>query len=205
MLFDYAYAAFGIAATVFARHFVPLHCRPWAKPGALVAMIAASLCIIAAPHAPDAAVVLSGASALLGAFGFCAVLLMFNEAIVPLSLVRIALYTAASRFIAVPLTYLCQGLSGDRMALVLVILPLAATASIAVAIRALPSGTVRLAPTRSSPSPGSPWQYCASMPSPTACARLNCPMAPASIRRCPRRWSWAASSWWCISSPIGSR
>ena len=121
MLFDYAYAAFGIAATVFARHFVPLHCRPWAKPGALVAMIAASLCIIAAPHAPDAAVVLSGASALLGAFGFCAVLLMFNEAIVPLSLVRIALYTAASRFIAVPLTYLCQGLSGDRMALVLVL------------------------------------------------------------------------------------
>lgn len=32
---------------------------------------------------------------------------MFNEAIVPLSLVCIALYMAASRFIAVPLTYLC--------------------------------------------------------------------------------------------------
>ena len=90
----------------------------------VAAMLAASLCLIAAPEFPSAAVPLATAGALLGAFGFCAILLMFNEAIVPLSLIRIALFTAASRFIAVPMTYLCQGLAGTRFALVLVLLPL---------------------------------------------------------------------------------
>lgn len=137
-VFDYAYAGFGIAATLLARRIVPLNAHRWARFGSLAAMLAASLCLIAAPEFPLAAVPLAAAGALLGAFGFCAILLMFNEAIVPLSLIRIALFTAASRFIAVPMTYLCQGLAGTRFALVLVLLPLLSLGCLALAFRSLP-------------------------------------------------------------------
>lgn len=137
-VFDYAYAGFGIAATLLARRIVPLNAHRWARFGSLAAMLAASLCLIAAPEFPSAAVPLAAAGALLGAFGFCAILLMFNEAIVPLSLIRIALFTAASRFIAVPMTYLCQGLAGTRFALVLVLLPLLSLGCLVLAFRSLP-------------------------------------------------------------------
>ena len=40
MVFDYVYAALGIAVTVFARRLAPLHGRPWAKPAACAAMLA---------------------------------------------------------------------------------------------------------------------------------------------------------------------
>lgn len=106
--------------------------------GAAGAMLAASLCIIAVPAAPEAAGALAVGAAVFGSFGFCTVLLMYNETMVPLSLIRIALYSAASRFIVVPLAYLCQGLSGDRFAVVLVLLPLVAVGSLALAFRALP-------------------------------------------------------------------
>lgn len=139
MVFDYVYAALGIAVTVFARRLAPLHGHPWAKPAACAAMLAASLCIIAAPAVPSLAGGLGLAAAVLGAFGFCAMLLMYNEAIVPLSLMRIALYTAASRFIAVPLTYLCQGLNAERLAAVLVLLPLISVGSLVLAFRQLPA------------------------------------------------------------------
>ena len=137
-VFDYAYAGFGIAATLLARRIVPLNAHRWARFGSLAAMLAASLCLIAVSEFPSAAVPLATAGALLGAFGFCAILLMFNEAIVPLSLIRIALFTAASRFIAVPMTYLCQGLAGTRFALVLVLLPLLSLSCLALAFRSLP-------------------------------------------------------------------
>ena len=137
-VFDYAYAGFGIAATLLARRIVPLNAHRWARFGSLAAMLAASLCLIAAPEFPSAAVPLAAAGALLGAFGFCAILLMFNEAIVPLSLIRIALFTAASRFIAVPMTYLCQGLAGTRFAVVLVLLPLLSLGCLVLAFRSLP-------------------------------------------------------------------
>lgn len=139
MVFDYVYAALGIAATIFARRLAPLHGQPWAKPAACVAMLAASLCIVSAPAAPNLAGGLGIAAAVLGAFGFCAVLLMYNEAIVPLSLMRIALYTAASRFIAVPITYLCQGLDAERLAAVLVLLPLISVGCLVLAFRQLPA------------------------------------------------------------------
>lgn len=131
-------AVLGIAATLLARRIVPLSSHHWARFGSLAAMLAASLCLIAAPEFPSAAVPLATAGTLLGAFGFCAILLMFNEAIVPLSLIRIALFTAASRFIAVPMTYLCQGLAGTRFALVLVLLPLLSLGCLALAFRSLP-------------------------------------------------------------------
>lgn len=137
-VFDYIYAALGIAATLLARRIVPLHQRRWASFGGVAAMVGASLCVLAAPAYPGAAPALAITGSALGAFGFCAVLLMFNEAIVPLSLVRIALYTAASRFIAVPLTYLCQGLSGERFALMLVLLPMLSASCLALAFRSLP-------------------------------------------------------------------
>lgn len=139
VLFDYVFAAFGVAATLFARRIVPLHRQPWAKPAALGSMLGASLLIIFAPLFHSTGAALPMLAVVLGAFGFCAVLLMFHEAIVPLSLVRIALYSAASRFIAVPLTYLCQGLSDDRFSLILMLLPLVSMGSLMLAFRALPS------------------------------------------------------------------
>lgn len=138
MLFDYAYALIGIAVTLGARRIAPLNARAWAVPGAIGGMLTASLCIIAAPSMPAAAPILAVLSAVAGAAGFCLALLLFNEALVPLSLVRIALYTAGSRFIAVPLTYLCQGLSGARFSLVLVLLPLISLACVTFALRQLP-------------------------------------------------------------------
>lgn len=137
-VFDYAYALTGILATLAASRIAPLHAQPWARPAALLAILAASACMIGAPGAGDGAAPLLFAGAILGAFGFCTTLLMFNEAIAPLSLVRIALYMAASRFIAVPLTYLCQGLVGERFSLMLVLLPLLSLASLTLAFRQLP-------------------------------------------------------------------
>ena len=139
VLFDYAFAAFGVAATLFARRIVPLHRQPWAKPAALGSMLSASLLIVIAPLFHSVGAALPMLAVILGAFGFCTVLLMFHEAVVPLSLVRIALYSAASRFIAVPLAYLCQGLSGNRFSLVLMLLPLASMGSLVLAFRSLPA------------------------------------------------------------------
>lgn len=138
LVFDYVYAGLGIAATLLARHIAPLNRHRWARIGSLATMLAASLCILGAPAIPAAAGPLALAAAVLGAFGFCTVLLMFNEAIVPLSLIRIALYTAASRFVAVPLTYLCQGLSGTRYAFALLLLPMLSLGCLALAFRSLP-------------------------------------------------------------------
>ena len=200
---------FGIAATLLARRIVPLNAHRWARFGSLAAMLAASLCLIAAPEFPSAAVPLAAAGALLGAFGFCAILLMFNEAIVPLSLIRIALFTAASRFIAVPLTYLCQGLSRRR-----------ASPSCSCSCRCCRRGLPRSA--RSGPCPSGrraaraypKFSYpreaarrcCASTPSPTGCE-----LSPAAGGRrgalvaVDRASSWAGSSSSCTSSPTASR
>ena len=101
-------------------------------------MLAASLCIIAVPAAPEAAGALAVGAAVFGSFGFGRCSARATRPLAPLSLIRIALYSAASRFIAVPLAYLCQGLSGDRFAVVLVLLPLVAVGSLALAFRALP-------------------------------------------------------------------
>lgn len=138
MLFDYVYVGFGILASLFARRLAPLNLQPWARPATLVALVSTSVCMLTAPVATTTAVPLSLAGAMLGGFGFCAILLMYSEAVVPLSLIRIALYTAASRFIAVPLTYLCQGLQGERFALVLVLLPFIAVGCLSFALRQLP-------------------------------------------------------------------
>ena len=184
---DYAYAGFGIAATLLARRIVPLNAHRWARFGSLVAMLAASLCLIAAPEFPSAAVPLATAGALLGAFGFCAILLMFNEAIVPLSLIRIALFTAASRFIAVPMTYVCQGLAGTRFALVLVLLPLLSLGCLAwlSVPPERPGGAAH--PKFSRPRNRS--QCWCIYASPTECAPAQLPEVPASIRRCRPRSS----------------
>lgn len=139
VLFDYVFATFGVAATLLARHIVPLHRQPWAKLAALGSMIGASLLIVITPLFHNAGTVLPILAVVLGAFGFCSVLLMFHEAIVSLSLVRIALYSAASRFVAVPLTYLCQGLSGNRFSLILILLPLASMGSLVLAFRSSPT------------------------------------------------------------------
>lgn len=138
MLFDYVYVGFGILASLFARRLAPLNQRPWARPATLVTLVGASLCVLAAPHATAAAAPLALVGAVLGGFGFCAILLMYSESMVPLSLIRIALYTAASRFIAVPLTYVCQGLAGERFALVVVALPFIAVGCLSFALRQLP-------------------------------------------------------------------
>ena len=130
---------------------------------------------------------------------------MFNEAIVPLSLIRIALFTAASRFIAVPMTYLCQGLAGTRFALVLVLLPLLSLGCLALAFRSLPE---RERVVRPYPKFSYPWKplavlciYAFAYGMRTA----QLPEGPASIPRFPPRSSWAGSSSSYTFSPIASR
>ncbi|MEY8313610.1 response regulator transcription factor [Adlercreutzia muris] len=137
-VFDYAYAAFGILATVFARRIAPLALQRWAFPSAAATMLAASLLIIAARFFEGPAAPFLALASVVGAFGFCSVLLMYNEAVVPLSLLRIALITAGSRFIAVPMTFVFQGLSGERLALMLFVLPAVSVSCLAYAYRALP-------------------------------------------------------------------
>lgn len=137
-VFDYAYAITGIIAAALARRIAPLQERPWAKPLALGTMLASTLLLIALPYFEEQAVLLSIGGAIFGAFGFCLVLLLFAEALVPLSLIRIALYTAASRFIAVPLAFLCQGLDGPRFILVVLLLPFIAIGCVSFAYRVIP-------------------------------------------------------------------
>ena len=59
-------AVLGIAATLLARRIVPLSSHHWARFGSLAAMLAASLCLIAAPEFPSAAVPLGYSGRLAG-------------------------------------------------------------------------------------------------------------------------------------------
>lgn len=138
-VFDILYAATGIALAVAAPRFAPLQETRLAKPITLAAIILATASMLAASAFPEAAVPLSIAGAILGGAGFCSFLLLHAEAMVPLSLIRIALYTAASRLVAVPIVYFCQGLDATRMALAAILLPIIAMGCVSFAYKSIPA------------------------------------------------------------------
>ena len=112
---------------------------------------------------------------------------------------------AASRFIAVPLVYLCQGLSGDRFAVVLVLLPLVAVGSLALAFRALPE---RETTPRAYPKFSFPVKPLAVLCIYAFAYGLRSAQLPAGAgctRRCRPPLSWARSSLSCTSSRTASR
>lgn len=137
-VFDYGYAIVGISVGLLARRIAPLQEQRWTKPLTLAAMLVSSACVLAAPSLPLQASALSVVAAVSGSLGFCLILLMVTEALVPLSLIRIALYTAASRFIAVPLVYLCEGLDEARLGIVVVALPIIALGCASFAYKSTP-------------------------------------------------------------------
>lgn len=134
-IFDYGYAIVGIVVGLLARRIAPLQEQRWAKPMALIAMLLSSGCVLAVPVFELQAPILSIVGAVTGSLGFCLTLLLFSEALVPHSLVRIALYTAASRFIAVPLVFFCQGLDDMRLGIAIGVLPLVAIFCVSLAYR----------------------------------------------------------------------
>ena len=124
VVFDYSYALVGIVVALAARRIAPLQESRWVKFATVFAGLAASASMIAAPSLSDAAVPLSIVGAVLGGTTFLLLVLLNAEALVPLSLIRILMYQAASKFIAVPLVYLSMGLDLPRLELVIFALPL---------------------------------------------------------------------------------
>lgn len=139
VLFDYVYVIAGVAVALLAHRVAPLQEHASAKALALGAMLASSACIIGASYAPEAAAVLQIIAALVGGCGFCLLLLLHSEALVPLGLVRIALYTAGSRFMAVPMVFFCEGLDDVRFNCALIVLPLVAVACVSYAYGTTPA------------------------------------------------------------------
>ena len=134
-VFDYGYAVVGVSVGLLARRIAPLQEQRWSKPFALTAMVVSSACMLIASAVPVWAAALSAVGSVMGAAGFCLTLLLVTEALVPLSLIRIALYTAASRFIAVPLVLLCEGLDEIRLGIVIAALPFIAIGCATLAYR----------------------------------------------------------------------
>lgn len=160
IIFDYVYAATGVGIALLARRLSPLQEGRWAKPVSFGCMLAASLCALAASYFPDAHNAFVAFAAVFGGFGFCAFLLLNAEALMPLSLVRIALYTAGSRFIAVPLVFFCEGLDAIRLQLAILVLPAIAIACVSFAYKTTP---VSERPKRSYPKFTFPWKPIALM------------------------------------------
>lgn len=131
IVFDYSYVVTGVAIALLARRLSPLQEQPWSKLVAAGGMIAASLCIITSTISNEYASTLSIVGALLGGISFCVFLLLNSETLFPLSIVRILLYLAASRFLAVPIVFFCEGMDDIRFMLALIILPLIATTCVA--------------------------------------------------------------------------
>lgn len=142
LVFDIAYAACGALVAFNARKIRLLQSRHWAKHLAFFGMLLASLCYIIVPLMPQATFTLSALASLAafsGGVGFGLMGLLFSEAIVPLSLARIALYVASARFIAVPITFICSGLEGTRLSFALLILPTISVACSIYAFNQLPA------------------------------------------------------------------
>ena len=139
IIFDYSYVVVGVAIALLARRLSPLQEQPWSKAAAAGGMIAASLCVIASTVSSEYAVALGVIGALLGGLGFCVFLLLNSEALFPLSLIRILLYLAASRFFAVPIVFFCEGMDSVRFVFALIVLPLIATACVSFAYKCTPA------------------------------------------------------------------
>ena len=135
VLFDYAYCILAVAVAVGARKIIPLSARPWSQALALGGMLAASVCSVAASYVSDISVVPAVLGALAGGLGFSMFLLIWAEALGALSLLRIFLYTTASQLAAVVFVFFCQGFDALRMDIALILLPLAAIASVRYAAR----------------------------------------------------------------------
>lgn len=141
LVFDIMYAICGALIACNARKIRLLQGKRWAKFLACAGMLFASLCYMFIPLIPQAKTVISILTllaAIAGGIGFTIKGLLFAEALAPLSLARIALYAASARFIAVPLTFLCTGLEGLRLNMVLLMLPILSVACVLYAYRQLP-------------------------------------------------------------------
>lgn len=144
LIFDIAYALCGALIALNASKIRLLQNHQWAKFLAYFGMFFASLCYIIVPLVPQASLVLSSlafVAAICGGLGFTIMGLLLAEAIVPLSLARIALYIACGRFIAVPITFLCNDLTGVRLNVMLLILPIVSVACALYAFRQLPENS----------------------------------------------------------------
>ena len=141
LIFDIAYALCGALIAFNASKIRLLQRRRWARFIAYFGMVFASLCYIAIPLAPQVGSVLSALAllaAIAGGVGFTIKGLLLAEAIAPLSLARIALYVACGRFIGVPIAFVCGGLEGVRLDIMLIVLPVVSVACTLYAFRHLP-------------------------------------------------------------------
>ncbi len=141
LIFDIAYAACGALVAFNARKIRLLQSHSWAKFLAYFGMLFASVCYVfirVTPQVSGALSVLAVCAAIAGGIGFTLKGLLLVEAFAPLSLARIALYIACGRFIAVPITFLCTGLEGVRLDIVLLILPIISVACAIYAFKQLP-------------------------------------------------------------------
>lgn len=142
LVFDIIYAICGALIAFNARKIRLLQSKHWAKFLACAGMLLASICYITIPIIPEARTAISIITllaAIAGGIGFTLKGLLFAEALAPLSLARIAFYAASARFIAVPITFLCTGLEGIRLNLILLALPVVSVACVVYAFNQLPA------------------------------------------------------------------
>lgn len=131
-LFDIFYCLIAAVFIFAARRVAPLSPRVWVAVSAALLMFVASLCSVAISSGlagpSQLQLALSIVLAVCGGVGFSVFLLLWAETMVHLSLLRIFIYTVASQLAGTVFVFFCRGFDPLRSAVMLLLLPLAASA-----------------------------------------------------------------------------
>lgn len=159
-LFDYFYSGLSLAIAIFAQKLAPLSRRTWLYPTSFVLMVIPAALYVAAksavlPTAPSAA-----GAAIMGGLGYALMFLLWSETIARFSLAKIAIFLSGSQAFATLVVYYCQGLSDDRLASIVMLLPLISAGAMYLAAKR-PDEPERTRRPAASETPGTPWKLIA--------------------------------------------
>lgn len=129
-VFDIALTVICVAVALNARRIAPLSSTRWIRPLIGISMVGSSLLSIASALMPSAAMPFAFAGALMGGLGFGSFLLLWAEALAPLSIVKIALFSSGSQVFAVILVFFCQGMAHTQLIAATIVLPFIALAAV---------------------------------------------------------------------------
>lgn len=100
------------------------------------------------------------AGALMGGLGFGSFLLLWAEALAPLSIVKIALFSSGSQVFAVILVFFCQGMAHTQLIAATIVLPFIALAAVSHAHNAgIAPPTAPKAPMQTAKAIKTPFPY----------------------------------------------
>lgn len=141
--FDVGYVLASAAFVMLSRRLVPYTARRPAYVTTLVGMLVPVMwfawgeSLLAAFGVPQLSRVMAGAAAILGGCAYASFLILNAEVFAGVSILRIVIYLAGGRALAVFMTFLLQGVDEGRLAVALLVLPVVAVALVRVAYGSL--------------------------------------------------------------------